>query len=110
MLKGSKNKIRVLSILTALILAVALSASACAEIIVQPDKNADESTVEGVKQVVQHFNAILSDELKISLTEKVTIYVCANQESFQRTLSYRMNVNHFTAKEYAKIYTGLSSG
>jgi len=110
MFKNIKRKIYKLNTLYTLILALAISTSAFAEIIVKPDKNVDETVVEGVKQVVQHFNTILSEELKVSLTQKITIYVCANQESFQKTLSYRMNLNHFVAQEYAKIYSGFSSG
>lgn len=110
MFKDIKKKIYRLSTLCSLILALAISTSALAEITVEPDKNVEETVVEGVKQVVQHFNTILREELKVSLTQKVTIYVCANQESFQKKLSYQMNLTHFVAQEYAKIYNGYSSG
>jgi hypothetical protein len=96
--------------LVAIILALAISTPALSQIIVEPDKNVEETVAEGVKQVVKHFNTILSEELKVSVTQKVTIYVCANQESFQKALSYRLNLNHFVAQEYAKIYSGFSSG
>lgn len=110
MFRTIKKEVYGIGILSILILALSVTTSALAEIIVEPDKNADEQVVEGVKQVVQHFNNIVSEELKVSLTQKVTIYACANQESFQKALSYRMNINHFVAKEYAKIYGGYSSG
>jgi hypothetical protein len=110
MFKNIKKKIYRFNTLCTLILALAISTSALAEIIVEPDKNVEEPVVEGVKQVVQHFNTILTEELKVSLTQKVTIYVCTNQESFQKKLSYQMNLNHFVAQEYAKIYNGYSSG
>ncbi len=110
MFEKTKRRIYRLTTLGTLILALAISTPALAEIIVKPEKDVEETVVEGVKQVVQHFNTILSEELKISLTQKVTIYVCANQESYQKTLSYRMNLNHFVAQEYVKIYHGFSSG
>ena len=110
MFKNIKKKIYRLSILCPLILVLAITTSVLAEIIVDPDKNVEESIVEGVKQVVQHFNTILNEELKVSLTQKVTVYVCANQESFQKKLSYQMNLGHSVAQEYAKMYNGYSSG
>lgn len=110
MFKNLKRQTFGLKILCALILALVISTPVLAEIIVEPDKNAEEAVVEGVKQVVQNFNTILSDELKVSLTRKVTIYVCANQEGFQKILRDRLKVNHFASQDYAKIYSGFSAG
>ena len=78
MFKNIKKKIYRFNTLCTLILALAISTSALAEIIVEPDKNVEEPVVEGVKQVVQHFNTILTEELKVSLTRK-GYYLCLRQ-------------------------------
>lgn len=101
---------RLAATLVALILVLALQASAWAAIQVIPEPGADPAHIAIVQKTVDSFNTIVGAEMGVTLNNDVRVFVCPTRDSYRAVLIREIGQKPDVAERSAKSTSGMSGG
>lgn len=95
-------------VLCLLLILCPLHAEAAIKVIPQP--GTDPVILQKVQKAVNSFNELLYAEMKVTLTQDVTVFVCPSPVSYRDTLIRDMHFSAIEAERHAKLTSGISRG
>jgi hypothetical protein len=101
---------RLAAIVVALILVLAVQATAFAAILVIPEPGADPAHVALVREAADAFTAIVAAELGVTLDNDVRLFVCPTGESYRAVLVRELRQRPDLAARAAEVTAGMSGG